>query len=115
MFAETSRDTEVPKEDTAPIEIEEEEDLVTPTAQIVELELQMQNLEQLIAKVQEDKEQSKEELTAEIQKNKGEVRVWKYQVAQCFKRLKKVTKKLKNIRKKNFETLLADVSMSEQD
>ena len=79
------RDTEVPKEDTNPIETEEEEDLVTPAAWMVELELQVQNLEQLIAKAQEDKEQSKEELTMEIQKNKGEVRVWKYRDTQCFK------------------------------
>ena len=49
-------------------EPEEEEDLVTLVAQIVELELQVQNLEQVIAKSQEDKEQSKKELTAEIQK-----------------------------------------------
>ena len=61
------RDIEVPEEDIAPVETgEEEEDLVTPAARIVELELQVQNLEQLIAKVQEDKEQSKEELIAEI-------------------------------------------------
>ena len=78
VFSETVRDTEVPEEDTTPIEIEEEEYLVTPAARIVELELQVQNLEQLIAKAQEDKEQSKEDLTAEIQKKKGEVRVWKY-------------------------------------
>ena len=56
MFAETMRDTEVPAEDTAPIKIEKEEDLVTPAARIVELELQVQNLEYLIAKAQEDKE-----------------------------------------------------------
>ena len=60
MFAETMRDTEIPEEDTAPVEIEEKEDLVTPATQIVELELQVENLEQLIAKAQEDKEQSKE-------------------------------------------------------
>ena len=55
MGAETPRATEVPKEYTAPVETEEEEDLVTPGARIVELELQVQNLEQLIAKAQEDK------------------------------------------------------------
>ena len=60
----------------------------------------MRNLEQFIAKAQEDKEQSREELTVEIQKKKGEFRVWKYCDAQCFRKLKKVTKKLKNIRKK---------------
>ena len=59
--------------------------MVTPTTCIFELELHVQNLEQLIAKVQEDKEHSKEELTVEIQKKKGEVRVWKYRAAQCFK------------------------------
>ena len=46
-FVETLRDTEVPEEDTAPVKTK---DLVTPAAQIVELELQVQNLEQLIAK-----------------------------------------------------------------
>ena len=59
--------------------------MVTPVAWIVELELQVQNLEQLIAKAQEDKEKSKEELTVEIQKKKGEVRVWKYRATQCFR------------------------------
>ena len=54
------RDTEVPEEDTNPIEIEEEEYLVTPATRIVELELQVQNLEKIIAKAQEDKELSKE-------------------------------------------------------
>ena len=109
------RDIVVPEEDTALVETEEKEDLVTLAARIVELELQVQNLEQLIAKAQEDKEQSKEELIVEIQKKKGEVRFWKYHTAQCFKRLKKVTKKLENIRKKKSKTLQADVSMSEQD
>ena len=114
-FAETPRDTEVHKQDTAPVKTEKEGNLVTLVAWTVELELLVQNLEHLIAKAQEDKEQSKEELTVEIQKKKGEVRVWKYRVAQCFKQLKKVTKKLKNIRKKKSETLQAGVSMSEQD
>ena len=50
------RDTEVHEEDTSHVEIEY---LVTPAARIAELELQVQNLEQLIAKAQEDKEQSK--------------------------------------------------------
>jgi len=40
----TMRDIEVPKEGTTPIKTKEEEDLVTPAARIVELELQMQNL-----------------------------------------------------------------------
>jgi len=51
----------------------------------------------------------------EIQKKKGEVRVWKYRAMQCFKQLKKVTKKLKNIRKKKSETLQADVSVPKKD
>lgn len=89
--------------------------MVTPAAWVVELEIQVQNLEQLIAKAQEDKEQSKEELTVEIQKKKWEVRVWKYWATQCFKRLKKVTKKLKNIINKKSETLQVDVSMPKQD
>ena len=50
MFAKTMRDTEVPEEDIAPVAMEEEEDSVAPTARITELELQVQNLEQLIAK-----------------------------------------------------------------
>lgn len=74
----TMRDIEVPQKDTALVEIEKEEDLVTPTTRVVQLELQVQNLEQLIAKAQEDKEQIKEELTAKIWKKKKEVRVWKY-------------------------------------
>ena len=37
----TMRDTKVPEEDTAPVDTEEEEDLVTPVARIVELELQV--------------------------------------------------------------------------
>ena len=49
------RDIEVPEEDIAPVEIEKEKYLVTPAARVVELELQVQNLEQLIAKVQDDK------------------------------------------------------------
>ena len=56
VFVETMRDTEIPKEDTARVEIEKEGYLVTPATRIVELELQVQNLEQLIAKAQEDKE-----------------------------------------------------------
>jgi len=52
----TMRNTEVPEEDTPPVEIEKEKDLVTPGAQVVELELQVQNLEPLIAKAREDKE-----------------------------------------------------------
>ena len=112
-FAEAMRDTEVPEETTTPVEIEKEEDLVTPAARIAELEVQVQNSEQLITKAQEDKEQSREELTAKIQKKKGEVRVWKYRAAQCFRRLKKATKKLKNIRKKKSETLQTDDSMPE--
>ena len=39
------RDTEVPEEDTTPINTEEERDFVTPTSRIVELELGVQNLE----------------------------------------------------------------------
>ena len=53
------RDTKVPEENTTPIETKKEEDLVTLAARIAKLELQVQNLEQLIAKAQEDKEKSK--------------------------------------------------------
>ena len=104
MFTETSRDTEVPEENTTPIKIEKEEDSVAPAAGIVELELQVQNLEQLVAKAHEEKEQNKEEFMTEIQKKKGAIRVWKYRASQCFRWLKKVMKKLKNKNKKS-ETL----------
>lgn len=64
------RDIEVPEEDTAHVKTEKEEELVTPIAQVVELELQVQNLEYLRGEAQEDKEESKYELTTEIQKKK---------------------------------------------
>ena len=41
----TMRDTEVLKEDTVLVETKKEKCLVTPTARVVELEVQMQNLE----------------------------------------------------------------------
>ena len=109
------RDTEFLEEDTAPVKIEKEEDSGAPAAQIVELELQVQNLEQLVAKAQEEKEQNKEELTAEIYKKKGEVGVWKYCASQCFRWLKNVMKKLKNNKKKKSETLQSNDSMLEQE
>ena len=64
------RDIEAPEEDTTHVETEKEEDLVTPATRVVELELQVQNLEQIIAKAQEDKEHSKEELTGRYRKGK---------------------------------------------
>jgi len=49
-------DIEVPEQVTAPAETKGGKELVTPTAWMAELELQVQNLEQLIIKAQEEKE-----------------------------------------------------------
>jgi len=68
-------DMQVSKKDTAPAKIEKEKELVTLVARVVELEIQVQNLEQLVAKAQEDKEQKKGELKAEIENKKREVKV----------------------------------------
>jgi len=68
-------DMQVSKKDTAPAKIEKEKELVTLVARVVELEIQVQNLEQLVAKAQEDKEQNKGELKAEIENKKREVKV----------------------------------------
>lgn len=45
----TMADMEVPKKDTTLAKIEKKKELVTPAARLVELKLQVQNLEQLLA------------------------------------------------------------------
>ena len=90
----TMVDMEVPKKVIAPTEIGGGKELVTPTARIAELELQVKNLEQPVTKAQEEKEQSRGELMAQLKEKKSEVRVWKYRLGCCFRRLKKVAKKL---------------------
>lgn len=92
----TMGDIEVLHPVTSPTETEE----VTPISRIAELELQVRNLEQLVTKSQEEKEQSRGELMAELMQKKSDVRFWKYWAGCCFRRLKKVSKKLRHIKKK---------------
>lgn len=78
---------------------------MTPATRIAKLELQVKNLEHLVAKAQEEKEQSEGELMAKLKQKKSEVRVWKYRARRCFRQLKKVAKKLRHIKKKKAETM----------
>ena len=82
---------------------------------MAELEFQVKNLEQLVIKAQEEKEQTKGELMAELKQKKSEVKVWKYRVGCYFRRLKKVTKNLRHIKKKKAKAVQPEDNMPEQD
>lgn len=71
----TMVDMEVPEKVTSLAETEGGKKLVIHAARIAELELQVQNLEQLVTKAREEKEESREELTVELKQKKSEVRV----------------------------------------
>ena len=68
-----------------------------------------------MTKAQEEKEQSRGELMAELKQKKSEVKFWKYRVGCCFRWLKKVSKKLRHIKRKKVETVQPEDNMPEQD